>query len=276
MSHASRATITLGGGGAPQAPKSSFQSMTDMGGQSYGAPPSRKPQVIGSTRPAATNGVQSPPSGETPQSPQGEVQYPWRQQGRRERRRRENVPEHQIAAAAANDVSSGQPQPTYQQYPQPGPVTYAQPAQTGIQQPGGTEYIPGRKQSDPASPATQPTYLRDDVMQQAQFHVRPVGGSGPSRDVRYDQPDAARAPQQPAQSIVDQARAEEARQKLAELNLSPQMIAQYRRKFNVLDLNKDGVVNLREFAAISRVLGYKFAREEIVVSWRRCPKYMYM
>ena len=71
----------------------------------------------------------------------------------------------------------------------------------------------------------------------------------------------------PKPDIIDEKRAAEVREKLKELNISDEQLAVYKRRFNVLDLNHDGVINLREFAAISRVLGYKFSKEEILVRY---------
>lgn len=60
--------------------------------------------------------------------------------------------------------------------------------------------------------------------------------------------------------------AELAQQRFKELNLPEDVLAQYRKRFDALDLNKDGIVELREFAAVSRVFGYNLSRDEIMVS----------
>lgn len=53
--------------------------------------------------------------------------------------------------------------------------------------------------------------------------------------------------------------------RLADLNLSPAELASFRRKFDVIDINKDGAITLRELFTISRVFGYKFTVEELTV-----------
>ena len=50
------------------------------------------------------------------------------------------------------------------------------------------------------------------------------------------------------------------------LNLSPAILAKYQRRFNAIDLNKDGVITLREMAAVSKVFGYKLTIPELAVS----------
>lgn len=55
-----------------------------------------------------------------------------------------------------------------------------------------------------------------------------------------------------------------ARQKVAALNLTQEQILQYQKKFNAFDLNRDGVISLREFAAVSKVFGYHLTRDEIL------------
>jgi Ca2+-binding EF-hand superfamily protein len=59
-----------------------------------------------------------------------------------------------------------------------------------------------------------------------------------------------------------------AREKVAALNLTAEQTAQYRRKFDSFDLNKDGVISLREFAAVSKVFGYHLTKDEILVCSR--------
>ena len=49
-------------------------------------------------------------------------------------------------------------------------------------------------------------------------------------------------------------------------DLSPEDIAKNRRKFNVFDLDKDGLITHREMATVSKVMGYKLSREELLVS----------
>ena len=53
--------------------------------------------------------------------------------------------------------------------------------------------------------------------------------------------------------------------KLINLKLSTDELTGYRRRFAALDLNKDGIVELREFVAVSKVFGYKLSKEEILV-----------
>ena len=48
-------------------------------------------------------------------------------------------------------------------------------------------------------------------------------------------------------------------------NLPPALIAKYRKRFDAFDLNKDGIVTLREMATVAKVLGYKLTKEEIMV-----------
>ena len=55
-------------------------------------------------------------------------------------------------------------------------------------------------------------------------------------------------------------------QRLAELNLSPEEQARYKKKFDSFDLNKDGMIDLREFQAVSKIFGYTLGRDEILVS----------
>ena len=54
-------------------------------------------------------------------------------------------------------------------------------------------------------------------------------------------------------------------ERLSDLNLSAEDLATYRRKFNTIDLNKDGKITLRELFTISRVFGYKFTVDELRV-----------
>lgn len=49
-------------------------------------------------------------------------------------------------------------------------------------------------------------------------------------------------------------------------NMSPEKLAMWQRRFNAIDLNKDGVISLREMAAVGRVLGYHFSVEELMVN----------
>ncbi len=53
--------------------------------------------------------------------------------------------------------------------------------------------------------------------------------------------------------------------KIADLNLSFEEIERYRRKFNAIDLNKDGIITLREMYAISKVMGYRMSIHELMV-----------
>ena len=53
--------------------------------------------------------------------------------------------------------------------------------------------------------------------------------------------------------------------RLADLNLSQEDIERYRRKFNAIDLNKDGIITLREMYAISKVMGYRMSIHELMV-----------
>jgi len=57
---------------------------------------------------------------------------------------------------------------------------------------------------------------------------------------------------------------ENARELVGSMNLPPEVLARYRKKFDALDLNKDGIVTLREFASVSKVFGYNLSREEIL------------
>lgn len=57
---------------------------------------------------------------------------------------------------------------------------------------------------------------------------------------------------------------EKARMIVESMNLPPDLLTRYRRKFNALDLNKDGIVTLREFASVSKVFGYNLTKEEIL------------
>ena len=52
---------------------------------------------------------------------------------------------------------------------------------------------------------------------------------------------------------------------VARLNLTPEEMDSYRKKFNAFDLNKDGVITMREFAAVSKVFGYKLSKKELMV-----------
>eukprot|EP00918_Siedleckia_nematoides_P074514 GHVU01162809.1.p1 GENE.GHVU01162809.1~~GHVU01162809.1.p1 ORF type:complete len:273 (-),score=42.03 GHVU01162809.1:3325-4086(-) len=47
------------------------------------------------------------------------------------------------------------------------------------------------------------------------------------------------------------------------LNLPPAEYAIYKRKFDAFDLNKDGIISLREFATVSKVMGYRLDKDEI-------------
>jgi len=53
-------------------------------------------------------------------------------------------------------------------------------------------------------------------------------------------------------------------QRFKELNLQEDVLAQYRKRFDALDLNKDGIVELREFAAVSRIFGYNLSKDAIM------------
>ena len=53
---------------------------------------------------------------------------------------------------------------------------------------------------------------------------------------------------------------------MSRLNLSAEDMEAYRKKFNAFDLNKDGVISMREFAAVSKVFGYKLSKIELMVS----------
>jgi Ca2+-binding EF-hand superfamily protein len=58
-------------------------------------------------------------------------------------------------------------------------------------------------------------------------------------------------------------------QRLAELNLSPEEQARYKKKFDSFDLNKDGMIDLREFQAVSKIFGYTLGRDEILEMFGR-------
>ena len=64
-----------------------------------------------------------------------------------------------------------------------------------------------------------------------------------------------------AQSAPNMAASDE----VAAMNLSPAVMAAYRKKFNAFDLNKDGIITRREFLAVSKVFGYSLTSEEIMV-----------
>ena len=166
-------------------------------------------------------------------------------QGHR-RRRRPNVPDH-MQASHGQPVAQPVSKPKY-----------------GGAMPFGTVYASkGPIQSSTPDQAFQTQTLFKD---QPQVHTTQQGG------VRIIERPVAPAPYVPGPkelSSRDEERAAEARAKLKEMNISADLVEQYRRRFNVLDLNKDGVVNLREFAAISRVLGYKFSKEEVLVSYAK-------
>ena len=49
-------------------------------------------------------------------------------------------------------------------------------------------------------------------------------------------------------------------------DLTSEQISAFRKKFDAIDLNKDGVIELREMAAISRVFGYRLSLDELRVS----------
>ena len=43
------------------------------------------------------------------------------------------------------------------------------------------------------------------------------------------------------------------------------VIQAYKRKFDAIDLNRDGIITIREMATVSKVFGYKLATEELMV-----------
>ena len=57
-----------------------------------------------------------------------------------------------------------------------------------------------------------------------------------------------------------------AAERVTALQLSAEQMAAYQKKFNAFDLNNDGVITMREFAAVSQVFGYKLSKEEIMVN----------
>jgi len=63
---------------------------------------------------------------------------------------------------------------------------------------------------------------------------------------------------------------ETARQKVAAMNLTPEQLSQYQRKFDAFDLNKDGTISLREFATVGKVFGYHLTKDEILVRKLYC------
>lgn len=46
-------------------------------------------------------------------------------------------------------------------------------------------------------------------------------------------------------------------------NLSQQDLAKYKKRFDAIDLNKDGIITVREMAAVSKVFGYKLSLDEL-------------
>jgi Ca2+-binding EF-hand superfamily protein len=44
-------------------------------------------------------------------------------------------------------------------------------------------------------------------------------------------------------------------------------LARYRRIFNMMDRNKNGVIEAKELAAMAHVMGYQFGKEGIMVKY---------
>ena len=55
-------------------------------------------------------------------------------------------------------------------------------------------------------------------------------------------------------------------------DLTSEQLSAFRKKFDAIDLNKDGVIELREMAAISRVFGYRLSLDELRVSQGPVPR----
>lgn len=50
-------------------------------------------------------------------------------------------------------------------------------------------------------------------------------------------------------------------------HLPIQVLEKYKKRFDAIDLNKDGKITLREFAAVGRVFGYDLSYEELQVNF---------
>ena len=48
------------------------------------------------------------------------------------------------------------------------------------------------------------------------------------------------------------------------------IIQAYKRKFDAIDLNRDGIITIREMATVGKVFGYKLATEELMVRAYQC------
>ena len=46
------------------------------------------------------------------------------------------------------------------------------------------------------------------------------------------------------------------------------VLQQYKKRFDAIDLNKDGIITIREMATVGKVLGYKLSTDELFVSAR--------
>ena len=51
-------------------------------------------------------------------------------------------------------------------------------------------------------------------------------------------------------------------------NIPVPVLEKYKKRFDAIDLNKDGKISLREFAAVGRVFGYDLSYEELQVGWQ--------
>jgi len=49
-------------------------------------------------------------------------------------------------------------------------------------------------------------------------------------------------------------------------NEGEDVLKAYKTKFNAFDLNRNGIISMREFAAVSMRSGYKMSKEDIIVS----------
>ena len=48
-------------------------------------------------------------------------------------------------------------------------------------------------------------------------------------------------------------------------DLTPEELERYRKKFDLFDRNKDGIIGMREFQAVSKVMGFRMLPEELEV-----------
>ena len=55
-------------------------------------------------------------------------------------------------------------------------------------------------------------------------------------------------------------------------NEGQDVLASYKAKFDAFDLNRNGIISMREFAAVSMRSGFKMSKEDIIVSVVNFPK----